>query len=150
MSPKRRAKKWLQLVFDGIVGIFGGAVETKGPGTGVRGVPADVRGERINSKRIYQLAAAMVTGAVVLNVMQILLFGFFARARPGSREVVLSKPNMPIEIDSGVPLAELRQREERNLNRLEWVDRGAGLVRIPIERAMEIFVSRSGGGGRAK
>jgi hypothetical protein len=40
-------------------------------------------------------------------------------------------------------LAELRAREETTLGSYGWVDRQAGIVRIPITRAMELLVERA-------
>ena len=39
-------------------------------------------------------------------------------------------------------LLELRQKEDRILNSYGWVDRDAGLVRIPIEQAMTLTAAR--------
>ncbi|HXE79411.1 MAG TPA: hypothetical protein VNK41_01555 [Vicinamibacterales bacterium] len=39
-------------------------------------------------------------------------------------------------------IKELRRAERRLLDRYEWVDRNAGTVRIPIDRAMEILAER--------
>ena len=39
-------------------------------------------------------------------------------------------------------LQEVRQREDQILNTYGWVDKNAGIVRIPIERAMDTVVQR--------
>ena len=39
-------------------------------------------------------------------------------------------------------LLELRQKEDRILNSYGWIDRDAGVVRIPIERAMALTAAR--------
>jgi hypothetical protein len=39
-------------------------------------------------------------------------------------------------------LAAVRQREADRLNTYRWLDRETGIVRIPIERAMELTVQR--------
>lgn len=39
-------------------------------------------------------------------------------------------------------LTEFRQEENRLLNRYGWVDRNAGIVRIPVERAIEVLAER--------
>jgi len=38
-----------------------------------------------------------------------------------------------------VDLEKLRVREEQQLNSYEWIDEAAGVMRIPIERAMDII-----------
>jgi hypothetical protein len=39
-------------------------------------------------------------------------------------------------------LQDLRQQEEQVLERYQWVDKNAGTVRIPIERAIELIAER--------
>ncbi len=39
-------------------------------------------------------------------------------------------------------LKELRQREDQLLEHYQWVDKNAGIVRIPIERAIELTAER--------
>lgn len=39
-------------------------------------------------------------------------------------------------------LKRLRDREDAALGRYGWVDREAGIVRIPIERAMDLLLER--------
>ncbi len=43
-------------------------------------------------------------------------------------------------------LAELREKEARQAESYGWVDRGAGVVQLPIGRAMELVVREHGGG----
>lgn len=42
-------------------------------------------------------------------------------------------------------LEALRAEEEARLGRYQWVDRKAGIVRIPIERALELTLRERGG-----
>ncbi len=109
-----------------------------------------MRGEGVNSRRVYQLATAAVVGAIFVYFIVLLLFNSFARERPGARLVVGSALKGPLEIDSGALLLELRKKEESNLNRLGWIDRATGTVRIPIGRAMAIIVERNTEGRRAR
>lgn len=57
-------------------------------------------------------------------------------------------PNRPPPVDHAVvearlsTLAELRAREHSLLHSYAWVDASSGVVRIPIERAMELTVAR--------
>ena len=39
-------------------------------------------------------------------------------------------------------IKDLRRAEQRMLDRYQWVDRNAGIVRIPVDRAMEIVAER--------
>ncbi len=51
-------------------------------------------------------------------------------------------PNPKLEEDERGQLNGVRLSEEQTLSSYGWVDQKAGIVRIPIERAMELTVSR--------
>lgn len=46
-------------------------------------------------------------------------------------------------IESNARGIEMRRAEEAELHRYEWVDRDAGIARIPIERAMKLVEEES-------
>ncbi len=46
-------------------------------------------------------------------------------------------------VDAPGELAAIREQEEQKLSRYAWVDRERGIVRIPIERAMQLMAQRS-------
>ena len=98
------------------------------------------------------LAGAAILGLVLLSSAGVwLLIGHYAR-----REARASAPN-PLAAygPQGPPaprlqtaprddLEAMRAGEDATLHSYGWVDRGAGRVRIPIERAMEL-VGKGGG-----
>ena len=45
-----------------------------------------------------------------------------------------------LQVQGSNELRELRQAEETMLNSYAWIDRDRGIVRIPVERAMELLV----------
>ena len=47
-----------------------------------------------------------------------------------------------MEAEPRAVLDELRRREESRLTSYAWVDREQGVVRIPIDRAMEVLAER--------
>ena len=47
-------------------------------------------------------------------------------------------------------MARLRAQEEAVLSTYDWVDRGAGIVRIPIDQAMRLLVERGAKAPAAK
>jgi hypothetical protein len=51
-------------------------------------------------------------------------------------------PAPRLEADAARTLADLRAREDELLNGIGWVDRPAGIVRIPIDRAMTLVLER--------
>jgi hypothetical protein len=56
-----------------------------------------------------------------------------------------SRPQFPgpqLQVAPAKDLATLRAREEAELTQYGWIDKQAGVVRIPIERAMELTIQR--------
>lgn len=54
-----------------------------------------------------------------------------------------SLPPAPrVQTNEPLQLAELRRYEEARLNAYSWVDRPAGVARVPIERAMQLLIAR--------
>jgi hypothetical protein len=51
-------------------------------------------------------------------------------------------PQPRLETNEPVEINDFRVQEEKNLNSYGWVDQQAGVVRIPIERAMELLAQR--------
>jgi hypothetical protein len=49
-----------------------------------------------------------------------------------------------LQTDSSADLARFRAEEEAKLTTYGWVDRKAGLVRIPVQRAMELMAEPAG------
>ncbi len=90
------------------------------------------------------LAAALVVCLIVAAWM----FGFFATRR--AQEDVPPSPLARVEPPAGPVLQvnalndreRLRAEEDSILSTYAWVDRGAGTVRIPIDRAMQLLAER--------
>lgn len=51
-------------------------------------------------------------------------------------------PSPQLEIDERTQLDQIRLNEEETLATYGWVDQKAGIVRIPIERAMDLIAQR--------
>ncbi|HWD18661.1 MAG TPA: hypothetical protein VHB20_05235 [Verrucomicrobiae bacterium] len=51
-------------------------------------------------------------------------------------------PEPRLEVTPGAGLAELRAAEDAELNSYGWIDRTNHIIRIPIERAMELLAQR--------
>jgi hypothetical protein len=51
-------------------------------------------------------------------------------------------PSPQLEIDERTQLDQIRLKEEKTLATYGWVDQKAGVVRIPIERAMDLIAQR--------
>jgi len=50
-------------------------------------------------------------------------------------------PGPPLQTDPFRDLDELRAAEEETLEGWAWVDENAGLARVPVEKAMELYVA---------
>jgi hypothetical protein len=95
-----------------------------------------MRREDVNTKGIAVAALTLSVLAAVIHVSLIWFHGYLAKQRshPGPAAALVT----PLEIDSGEPLKELRKSETLKLSLYGWVNREQGIVRIPIERAIEI------------
>jgi hypothetical protein len=51
-------------------------------------------------------------------------------------------PAPRLQVDPAADLIELRAREDARLHTYGWVDKKAGVIHIPIERAMDLVLQR--------
>ncbi len=105
--------------------------------------PSDLKPRTI---AIFGLSLALVVAACL--IVAAWMFGFFAARR--AEEDVLPSPLARVEVPAGPvlqvyapgDLARLRAEEDKILSTYGWVDRGAGIVRIPVDQAMQLLVER--------
>jgi hypothetical protein len=75
-----------------------------------------------------------------------LLAGWRAETDTPPPPLAVTRPNRPpeprLQVNPTVALEEVRREEEAQLNSYGWVQREAGVVRIPIERAKELLLER--------
>ena len=107
-------------------------------------------GRDIETRYVVYFAVFLMIGAVVAHLGVWWLFDFFV-----GREEELDRPAALVEPEHVIPpqpqLQVSSQRDNRRmlleeaevLNEYGWVDRDAGIARIPIERAMEIIARRN-------
>lgn len=73
-------------------------------------------------------------------------FNFKDKARqthaPSPVRATAQFPEPRLQAKPAAELEKFRAAEEQQLNSYGWIDRFAGIVRIPIERAMELIVQR--------
>lgn len=113
--------------------------------------PGLLRGHEVRDARVGCLVAVgvgMIVSAVVMSVGLWAMFDFFAtgaRQRDLATVPVFSTappPGPQLEVDPDADLARVRSREEGLLNSYDWVDRQHGVVRIPIDRAIDLIVQQ--------
>ena len=119
-------------------------------------VPPPGIGHEHTDVPIRPIAVAGIALAIVLIVvggLMLFLFDVFA-----AREARLSPPANPLAAAEGprLPpqprlqvhpvkdLRELREAEANILDHYGWVDKNAGVVRIPIARAIDLLAARAG------
>ncbi len=117
-----------------------------------------VRGHVAVDPEVKPMAwAALGLGLAVLIVLLLTawVYHVFDQARPlGQRQTAVGKmgewdaklsrrfPEPRLEAEPAFQLKGLRAWEETQLNHYGWIDKEAGVVRIPIERAMDLLAER--------
>ena len=84
--------------------------------------------------------------ALVCVISLALLFGFFRYllSEEGGKapEIAKSPPNPVLETEPPVELKAFRAAEEHELNTYGWVDQQKGIVRVPIDRAIDMLAKK--------
>jgi hypothetical protein len=105
----------------------------------------------VNIAAIFGFGGGLIVVAAVVLLVVYVLFGFFdGRARLGApAEYPLAvqqgdrlPPEPRLQTNPREDLSELRAREDGILESYGWVDKNAGVVRIPIEVAMKLTLER--------
>jgi hypothetical protein len=102
------------------------------------------------SARAVSVAVAILFGGILSALLLVAgLAALLAAGRGGKPSV--TPPGVPVAPPPGVPpvdanqigtLRALRAREEALLTEYAWIDRDAGVARVPIQRAMEILAQQ--------
>ena len=105
----------------------------------------------VNIRAILGFGAGMIVVGIVLALAVFVLFGYF-----NSRESAKVAPEYPLaaapesrlppeprlQINPREDLQSLRANEDATLSGYGWVDKNAGIVRIPIDQAMKLTLQR--------
>ena len=106
----------------------------------------------VNIRAIFGFGAGLMALAAVVGLVVWLLFGYFTRREDlasgqptyplaASQEQRLP-PEPRLQTNPRQDLKDLRAAEDDMLTRYRWVDRNAGVVRIPIDEAMRLTLQR--------
>lgn len=96
---------------------------------------------------VFGLALAVTIGLVLVLAHSVVKY-FSARqaamdARPSPLAGTMQPPPEPrLQVNPGKDLREMRAAEDSVLQSYGWVDPEAGIVRIPIDRAIELVAER--------
>jgi hypothetical protein len=118
----------------------------------------------VNVRGVLGFAAGLLVTAVLIQFMVWLLFVYFsgreaARVVPeyplAAGEQTRVPPEPRLQTNPREDLRALRAREDAVLSSYGWVDRTAGVVRIPIDEAIKLTAQRGlpvrqGNGGTRK
>jgi hypothetical protein len=102
----------------------------------------------LNPKYILYFAAGLLLLGLVSTVVVWWMFHMFEedQARRESQPVAVEVPSVVpeprLQISPSGDLEELRRQEQEILSTYRWIDRDKGTARIPIDRAMELFIER--------
>jgi hypothetical protein len=95
---------------------------------------------------LFAVGLAVVIGVVaaIVTVFQIYAGSRFARRQPPQRPPTVTRESTEpqLQVGGASELRTMREAEERALNTYGWVDPQAGMVRIPIDRAIEILAQK--------
>jgi hypothetical protein len=98
------------------------------------------------SRVVILLAGVAVSVMMALGICAILVLRFSARDRREQQTAIVSPLPLPspprLQTNPPLDLAAKRQAEDAILNSYGWVDRRAGTVHIPIDRAMQVIAGR--------
>ncbi len=98
---------------------------------------------------------ALAKGLLGLSILVLVSIGLMAwmfdfladrgerRPAPAMATQRVIPPSPRLQVTPSRDVERLRADEEKALSTYGWVDRNAGVVRIPIDRAMDLLVERS-------
>ena len=105
----------------------------------------------VNIGAILGFGAGLVATAIVIHVLVWLLFMYFnareAAQPPVEYPLAIEQekrlpPEPRLQTNPRQDLADFRAKEDELLTSYSWVDRNAGVVRIPIDQAMQLTLQR--------
>ena len=105
----------------------------------------------VNITAILAFGGSLIVVAAVIHLLIYVLFGYFTSREqvqtPAEYPLAASQghrepPEPRLQTDPRQDLADLRAKEDDQLTSYGWVDRNAGVVRIPIDQAMKLTLDR--------
>ena len=113
--------------------------------------PSEASGRELSdlSPRVIAIFGIGLSATVIVSlVLVVWIFNFFAAREakqdaPPSPLAKVEPPQEPrLQVQAPNDLQEIRARENEALSSYDWIDKGAGVVRIPINRAMQLLAER--------
>jgi hypothetical protein len=113
--------------------------------------PAHHEESDVDIRAILGFGAALIVVAAVVHLLSYVLFAYFSGREgvrvPAEYPLAASQghhepPEPRLQTDPRQDLADMRAKEDEVLGSYGWVDRNAGVVRIPIDAAMKLTLER--------
>ena len=110
-----------------------------------------VQPDEVNIRAILGFGAGLIVSAIAIHLMVWLLFQYFsgreaARLAPvyplAIGEANRQPPEPRLQTNPRDDLRAMRAHEDELLNNYGWIDKPAGIVRIPIDEALKITAQR--------
>ena len=101
-----------------------------------------------NIRSLLIVGGVIVATLVFLSVLMVGVFKYFSKTQslgPPASPFAQERPLPPaprLQVEPHVDIGQLHAREAEMLQGYAWVDRNAGVVRIPIERAIDLLVEK--------
>ena len=119
----------------------------------------------VNYRGIFWFLGILAVTTLVCQVLMVGLFKMFQHqvqnADPGRPPMMApaTSPQPGMAVDIGAPgpalltdesgnLRQFRETEDEQMHSYGWIDKNAGIVRIPIERAKDLLLERGIPGGK--
>lgn len=100
------------------------------------------RGHETRDANVKGIALCGFVGVLALAVIQAAIYFHFsihAKSFPAPRPVIAAKKS---DIAPHRDFVSFQRQQQSELNTYGWIDREHGVVRIPVERAMELLAER--------
>lgn len=114
--------------------------------------PPNGVGHELSDVHVPSLVKGLIVLAVLV-VVSVLLMAWMFRglaARSGEQPPAplmapqrVLPPTPRLQVNPTTDLVEMRATQQQRLSTYGWVDRKAGVVRIPVDRAMELMAQRA-------
>lgn len=102
-----------------------------------------------NVKAVFTFAVILVTTIVVVGIVSAVYYYFLSRHYPHAgiaTAPVIDKSQAPppprLQTQPQQDLKKMREYEDQRLNSYGWIDKPAGIVRIPIDQAIDLVAKR--------
>jgi hypothetical protein len=105
----------------------------------------------VNIRAVFAFGFGLVVTAAIVSLLIFVLFRYFevreaARVPPAYPLAISQETRVPpeprLQTDPRQDLSDLRAKEDELLTTYSWVDKNAGVVRIPIDEAMRLTLER--------